>query len=955
MPEDIIDQLKELLINLFRIEEINFDYGINRIINIKRKLILNFIEVELPEKVKKSLAEIQDGRLVEKEIFSYVYHFFKRYYKEGDFLSNLIYSSEPKYYIPYDGSEVNLYWSNRDQYFIKTSEVFEMFVFRVGEFKIIFKLSDIEYENNKEKAIKRRFVLKGGEEFVFNENDKEYTIYFEFRALTSEEKKLFGTRNTQQTINPTLIEKILDNIQIPDLKEGLQKTLRSGNNLLEENIKKYTKKNLEDYFIHKNLKGFLENELDFYIKNEILKVNTLIYSNIKNIATSPSIIIAQVVYNIAKDIIAFLAQIEEFQKFLWEKKSFVIETNYCITLDKIPEEFYPKIVDNQKQIDEWKRLFYIEGVSGETLDATGVAPGTVNESYLKRNISLVLDTKFFSKDFKDRLLATFDNIDEEIDGLLIKSENWQALNLIFEKFQDIISCIYIDPPYNTGSDGFNFKDSFKHSSWLTMMANRLELSQKILPKEGTISISIGEEENYRLRFLMDMVFEENNFRNNILIRRYDKNLNRQFEDLKTINVGAENILIYTNSATHSINPIYREASKERQSKGYWKGFWNSSNRPTMRYPILGVKIEKGQWKWSETRARKAIENYKTFQKDFQKKITLEEYWDKTGRKLEFIRRNPDGRGKNKGIDNWISPSSGILRNSNWTDLLASKGLKQLGIDFSNPKNLEVIENIVEMTSDSTDIILDFFAGSGTTAHAVMNLNNKNPDSRRKYILIEMEKYFEDILKKRLLRVIYSNEWKNPIGAEHPVPKPRNGNSHMLKYISLEQYEDKLNNIEFTKGVTVQRNLENLEGYKLEYLFNTETMGSLSRLNLSQFENPFEYKLKILDTNSTRDNKSHPNKIIDIIETFNYLLGINVIDIRVFNNDVYYKTIRGFKSGKKYIIIWRAIKELDFEKDKEFIESQIIKDEIYDYIYINGASFVDNHLLIEGEFKKKMGC
>ena len=115
-------------------------------------------------------------------------------------------------------------------------------------------------------------------------------------------------------------------------------------------------------------------------------------------------------------------------------------------------------------------------------------------AYLKNHPYLVIDTKFFDQDFKDHLLATFGNIDEETNGLLIKSENWQALNLLEEKYREKVKCIYIDPPYNTGSDGFIYKDNYKHSSWLSMMADRILATTPFLNNGGIFFCSIDDNE-----------------------------------------------------------------------------------------------------------------------------------------------------------------------------------------------------------------------------------------------------------------------------------------------------------------------------------------------------------------------------------------------------------------------------------------------------------------------------
>jgi adenine-specific DNA-methyltransferase len=116
-------------------------------------------------------------------------------------------------------------------------------------------------------------------------------------------------------------------------------------------------------------------------------------------------------------------------------------------------------------------LFAIDGIE-ETITEPGYTePLTVD--FLEANPHLVLDTKFFDEDFKDRLLASIEDLDAQLDGLLIESENFQALNLLQERYREGVKCIYIDPPYNTGGDGFLYKDAYQHSTWLTMMDNRL--------------------------------------------------------------------------------------------------------------------------------------------------------------------------------------------------------------------------------------------------------------------------------------------------------------------------------------------------------------------------------------------------------------------------------------------------------------------------------------------------
>lgn len=356
---------------------------------------------------------------------------------------------------------------------------------------------------------------------------------------------------------------------------------------------------------------------------------------------------------------------------------------------------------------------------------------------------------------------------DETENIFIEGENLEVLKVLQKSYFGKVKMIYIDPPYNTGNDSFIYPDKFSetkaeyekrvgdkdeegyltkdgmfrknskengqyHSNWLNMMYPRLFLAKNLLNQDGVIFISIDDNEEHNLRLLMNEVFGEENFRNIFTVRRYDKNLNRQFieKGLKTFNIGFEYILCYSKSETFSFNPVFKESSKERQSNGYWKGFWNDANRPTMRYDILGFKPITGQWKWKQETAIEAVYNYKTYFNEHSKNKSLEEYWEETGKKLKFIRRNINGQGKNKGVENWIAPSDGKLRNTNWTDLFASKHEKETQGLFDFPKNKEVISLLVKSCSDYNDIILDFFAGSGTTAHAVTQLNVEDCGNRK---------------------------------------------------------------------------------------------------------------------------------------------------------------------------------------------------------------------------------
>ena len=170
-----------------------------------------------------------------------------------------------------------------------------------------------------------------------------------------------------------------------------------------------------------------------------------------------------------------MAHIEEFQKRLWLKKKFVLSTDYCLTLDRVPEIFYPEIIENTAQLEEWKDLFAIHEIDKNLLNTEYTEPLSVE--FLKENPNLVLDTCHFNSEFKDRLLSHFGDLDNETDGLLIHGENFQALNLITEKYRRSIKVIYIDPPYNTNASAILYKNDYKDSSWMSLMSDRISVTR----------------------------------------------------------------------------------------------------------------------------------------------------------------------------------------------------------------------------------------------------------------------------------------------------------------------------------------------------------------------------------------------------------------------------------------------------------------------------------------------
>tara|TARA_R110002096_G_scaffold130743_7_gene280153 strand:- start:657 stop:3224 length:2568 start_codon:yes stop_codon:yes gene_type:complete len=276
---------------------------------------------------------------------------------------------------------------------------------------------------------------------------------------------------------------------------------KPGHSRLEGHLKRYTARNTFDYFIHKDLGGFLRRELDFYIKNEVMHLDDIESDTVPRVEQYLSKI--KVIRRIAGKVIDFLAQLEDFQKKLWLKKKFVVETQYCITLDRIPEEFYLEIADNDAQREEWANILSYPNL----LKASS---NDIFELIRANPTNFYVDTSHFAEQFRNAVIENLSEKSLSDPSVAIHSENLQALNLLRATYSGRIRTMYIDPPYNTGQDGFLYKDSFKASSWVSMISNRLSLARELLSEKGTIFVSINEIQRTSLEAVLMEKFGRQN-------------------------------------------------------------------------------------------------------------------------------------------------------------------------------------------------------------------------------------------------------------------------------------------------------------------------------------------------------------------------------------------------------------------------------------------------------------
>jgi adenine-specific DNA-methyltransferase len=995
--DDLIRKLKEI----FQIDRPELDFGIYRILNARAEEIEDYLQnklkrkvsevlgnssteeiqrlkTELTDKIKqyqedgidpdtvpkvnelrKRIAELSAGSAEhENAVYSHLLTFFSRYYDDGDFISQRRYKGDT-YAIPYSGEEVMLHWANKDQYYTKSGEYFTNYTFKLSDGRAVhFRLvaADTAKDNRKDNDKERRFVLidrhvrtfvdEEGEEcevelLPVEEVNGELVIRFEFKPMPK------GTKQDElvaKAVSTILTDRIVQSRWF-ELSQ-LEPTEKNPNRtLLEKHLSNYTTKNTADYFIHKDLGGFLRRELDFYIKNEIMHLDDVQNAN-AFAEVEKNLRMIQCLRAIALDLITFLAQLEDFQKKLWLKKKFVVAAHYCLTLDRVPESLYGEIASNEKQWEQWRELGMLEESETESVPRIGTV------DYLKAYQYLMVDTSLYKPSFKEKLLSSVQNLDESLDGLLIHGDNFQALNLLQERYRDQVKCVYIDPPYNTTENAFFYKNQYKHSSWLSLMQDRLELSKPLLMDQGVCAVAIDDTEAGLLKMVMSNIFSADNFVSTFAVE---------------VNPAGQNIRPNTPARSHDyfhvfakeidkmnmqlrgLTPEEEAQYKEKDEKGFF--LWDNlrrrggnsrpSDRPKQYFPLyasleqkkvsvepfegsvelwpIDPKGEKRIWRVNIDGAKRFIESGD---------ISVVE---KAGR-IELVKKTRMPKGK-KPKTLWHD--SKYSATTHGTKLLLNIIGEQ---KFSYPKSLYLVCDAISYWINQNDTVIDFFAGSGTTGHAVISLNRADAEEsgdgelgKRKYILVEQGEYFDTVLKPRIQKVVYSADWK-----DGKPTNPETGISHAFKVLKIESYEDTLNNLELRRTEAQKDLLSSLddkarEDYLLRYMLEIESRGSL--LSVETFRKPFDYKLKVaVDSAGAFEECS-----IDLVETFNYLIGLRVksIDSRREKGLVWVEGT--LPSGEKTLVLWRDCEKVGYEELNKFCESRNInpRDSEFDVIYVNG--------------------
>ena len=858
------------------------------------------------------------------KIYNHILGFFQMYYSNGDFGYND--RSRDIYKVPYEadynGSDTMFHWKHKGSLYIKTGTSFNAIKFELDGNKIEFRLEtnteseneEVARNNNKDSQLKhyrldRVEKVDGVYQVIFNLSDASTSkvdifkaIYNEIAPITDIDNYLTFEKDGKQKTVFVDLTKDFDKVQNGQIKglsalrqkkkkvaDSAKKNFERGTKLYDEKEKKFLDETLAqlytldqklnsfyigndaDYFIHENLNEFLTNEKQRYVKNYIFDDLQSIYDGKLDNTT---LIIAKAFDKVSSRIIEFLSAIEDFQKHLFTKKKKVVESEYCITLDYIDEKYYPEIVKNKAQLQEWKDLFNVE---------------VKNAKDLNDHPTLVLDTKFFREKginkLKDQILAEIDDLDDKTNGLLINSENYQALDLLHDKFKSEIKAIYIDPPYNTGGDGFAYKDNFRHSSWCSMMENRLTLAHGFLNNNGLIFTSLDDNEGYNVKSICDMIFKPENYKANFIWQSRKSKQN----DID-VSLAHNYTLCYAKNKTkHDIIGDFQVESEFENPDSHPKGKWKSTpvTAPGLRdrTSFFTVKNPNNNIEYSCPEGR----HWTFFEEDIQNLIDD-----------GYLYFGSDGNSAPNGRRFWEEvkndrKSVSTIWNFLETTTNGSKRLKNiLGHNkFQNPKPTGLLKYIIEKSLNPGDTILDFFAGSGTTGEAVIDYNRETSSSNNKFILFEVGHYFSLLTKPRIQKVIFSKNWKKG------VPNDNDGSKkHIIKYQVIEQYEDLLDNLIILDNKTP-------DNLPLKYLYKPEENSLESTLDLFT---PFDNKVKY--------GQPSQEGYIDLAETYNYLQGYFIKSIKTYDlNKKYYKVV---ETTNGELVVWREIK-VNEDDSKQIIE------------------------------------
>ena len=649
--------------------------------------------------------------LLEKEklnhsIYTKLYNFFSSYLNET---GTPFFYDTPMHKNIYakvytNSKDTSLFYKTQNLYYVKSDTLYHDAEITSQDSKYTFIFDTSHFIPNADNA-KNKAIFK----FTIEENIRIYVL--------NDKESLKELSNVFKQNSSDLSDEFIKSLK--DKKIQLQ----------EEEIKKilssYKRQNEIDFFIHKNARAFLQEQFNLWLCNYVLDdITQWKQEKIEELNT---------LKKVAFKIIDFIADFEDELKAIWCKPKFAKNVEYVFSLDRIDSALLDSVINDEgfkAQIKEWQELRLID----ESFDIKNI-----NDEKYK---FLPLDTKHFNKTTKYKILSTFEDIESILNGELIKSDNFQALNTLLPKYQNKVDLIYIDPPFNTGSD-FEYKDKFQDSTWLTLMENRLELAKEFLSDRGSFYLHLDHNANYRGRELLNEVFGEENFRNEIVwhFRTYQGQVQDYFP--------RKHNLIYWYTKNNQTKDNFFEISYSNNFEDTvdykrWKEFLVNENE--IRYP-----------------------NYPKTDSRFEGYLN---------RYLKSVEKPLDG--------DLICKINGYVVDDVWIDIQAidpkAKAERMESNTNLTQKPEALLQRIIKASSNEDSIVFDYHLGSGTTLATAHKLG-------RKWLGVEMGEHFYKVIIPRMKKVI--GGFVSGISKEVEF---KGGGA--FRYYELESYEESLEQCEY---------------------------------------------------------------------------------------------------------------------------------------------------------------
>lgn len=760
----------------------------------------------LKNDIEKALLKYPEFR---DELFDKLYSFFKRYFTE----SGSIYFHSTHFHnniyekVYADNKDVILFWKTQMLYYVKTDRIFKSLEIESDGFKFFFDVSNLEHK----KANEKRNLI-----FELKEVKTDKTIVF--NVIYSEKGRVTKTEDI--------------------LKELKKKQFNITEDQLDRAFRTFEKQSEVDFFINKNAKAFLQEQFKLWSYQYF-------WDGAKD-WSADRVNQLQILKDIAFKIIDFVSQFEDELVKIWNKPKFVKNANYVITLDRIKDE---KIIDkilNHKsindQIKEWQEL----GIVDENFKTTDIFETDITGKHLSEKYKhLPIDTKYF-KDVELEILSLFEDLDKQLDGWLIKSENYQALNTIFPKFKENppagragVQTIYIDPPFNLdSSDQFLYRTNYKDANWATLLENRLRIAREWLNEKGSIFVRCDYNGNWIVRPLMDSIFN-NNYKNEIVLSKSAK----LTEKINKYHSAHDSLYFYTKSDDYDFEP-----ATKRRDEPKWRGM----HLPGIRWSTIPDEFAK---LFSKENLKEKNGKFVTRARIILGKELLPpegRHWALSQESIFELEKEGKIKLSEKGEPQTEEAETQKLTD-NWTDWVGYSSIW----GFTTENNEKVIERVIKTSSfKETDLILDFFLGSGTTTAVAHKLG-------RKWIGVEMGEHFYSVVLPRMKKVLFYD--KSGISKEKEVKENYNEKKAggFFKYYELEQYEEALAHCKYDDSDLFS--VPNRPPYQ-EYVFLKD-----EKL-LDAMEIDYKNKKVNVDLSKLYDN-------IDIAETLSNLTGKWIKKIR----------------------------------------------------------------------------